>query len=145
MKNPLRGARHTPVFRWTEAYSVHVATLDRQHQSFFDTINELNAALAAGQGAAAMEGVLRKLNHYVATHFAAEEALMQKHGFPGLPTHRAEHEAFAQKVAKYLEDFKASEIGPPVSLLLLLQSWMKEHILKTDKAYSEFLTQHGVS
>jgi|SRR5208283_278631 len=132
------------VFKWTEAYSVNIAALDRQHRGLFDTINELNSALAQGHGATAMDGVLRKLAQYATTHFAAEEVLMEEYGFPELTLHRKEHEAFRRNVAKYIEDFRASKTGVPVSLLLYLQSWLREHILKTDKAYSGFLNAHGV-
>lgn len=31
-----------------------------------------------------------------------------------------------------------------MALLLFLQSWLKEHILVTDKAYSSFLNERGV-
>ena len=133
-----------PVLRWSERYSVHIAALDRQHQGLFDTINELNAALAEGRGASVMDGVLQKLLEYAHSHFASEEYLMEAHRFPGLATHRVEHEAFARNVAKYLDDFHQAKQGAPVSLLLFLQSWLKEHILKSDKAYASFLNERGV-
>jgi len=133
-----------PAFRWNERYSVNIAALDLQHQGLFDTINELNVALSDGQGAAAMDRVLHKLVEYAEHHFSAEESLMKMHGFPGLATHRVEHEAFGRNIAKYLDDYKKGKPGAPVSLLLFLQSWLKEHILKTDKAYSSFLNEHGV-
>jgi len=132
-------------FSWDERYSVNIAALDAQHQGVLETISELNEALAAGQGATAMESVLRKLNEYAKTHFAAEESLMELHKFPGLEAHRAEHEAFVQKLAKYMEDFRASKAGTPVALLFFLHSWLKDHILKTDHAYSIFLNERGVN
>lgn len=133
-----------PVLHWSEQYSVNIAMIDHQHQGLFDTINELHRALAQGDGTTAMRGVLQKLIQYTTTHFHSEEALMERYGFPGLATHRVEHEAFARNVAKYLEDFRAAKPGAPLSLLLFLQSWLKAHILKSDKAYSRFLNEHGV-
>ena len=133
-----------PALHWTERYSVHIATLDRQHQGLFDTINELNAALADGKGATVMDDVLRRLLDYAAYHFASEEYLMEAHRFPGLAIHRLEHEAFGRNVKKYLDDYRQGKQHAPVSLLLFLQSWLNEHILKTDKAYSSFLNEHGV-
>jgi hemerythrin len=64
--------------------------------------------------------------------------------FPGLSTHRTAHEKFVQTVTKYLEDHRAGKPGVPVSLLLFLQAWLKEHILLADKAYSSFLNARGV-
>ena len=131
-------------FRWTEQYSVNVASLDAQHQGLFATINELNEALARGAGARVTEAVLRKLVEYAQTHFAAEETLMTEHAFPGLETHCMEHQRFGKKVAKFMEDYRAGKQGVPVSLLLFLQVWLKEHILTADKAYSSFLNARGV-
>jgi hemerythrin len=134
----------TPAFRWTEKYSVNIAAIDKQHQGFFATINELNEALATGQGASVINPVLQRLVKHARTHFAAEEALMAEYEFPGLSTHRIAHEKFVQTVVKLLEDHRAGKTGVPVSLLLYLQTWLKEHILSTDKAYSRFLNARGV-
>ncbi len=131
-------------FRWTQHYSVNIAVLDAQHQGLFATINELNEALARGRGAIVTEPVLKKLVEYAQTHFAAEEALMTEYQFPGLETHCMEHLQFGKKVTKFLEDYRAGKQGVPVSLLMFLQTWLKEHILTADKAYSSFLNARGV-
>ena len=131
-------------FRWTDLYRVHIAELDLQHQSLFLIINELHDALEDGQGAVVMGDVLDRLMRYAGTHFQSEEFLMEKHGFPGLPTHRVEHEAFVRNMLRYVDDFRAGKVGAPTALLLFLQSWLKEHILKSDKAYGPYLRQHGV-
>src|SRR5208282_4119780 len=116
----------TATFRWTEKYSVNVAALDNQHKRLFATINELNQALASGEGKAVTEPVLQKLVDYAMSHFAAEEALLAEHGYPATASHRA------------------GKPGVPVSLILFLQTWLKEHILVTDKAYTNFLNSRGV-
>ena len=134
----------TPAFRWTERYRVNIAALDKQHQRFFATINELNQALATGEGAAVINPVLQRLVKHARTHFAVEETLMTEYEFPGLSTHRAEHDRFTRSVAKLLEDHRAGKPGVPVSLLLFMQTWLKEHILVADKAYSSFLNARGV-
>lgn len=134
----------TCTFRWTESYRVNIAVLDQQHQQLFDAVNELDQALRKGEGKAALDPVLDKLVEYALVHFAAEESLMQEHEFPGLPTHRTQHEMFRQKIAAYLKEHTAGKPGVPVSLLLFMQGWLKQHVLKTDKQYSAFLTARGV-
>lgn len=131
-------------FRWTETYRVNIEELDRQHQGLFAIINRLNDALESGQGASVMDGVLDELLDYAKFHFAAEEQLMEKHKYPAFSTHQMEHQAFGRNVHKYLEDYRAGKVGAPSSLLLFLQSWLREHILKSDKAYSGFLNERGV-
>jgi hemerythrin-like metal-binding protein len=131
-------------FRWTNAYCVNVAVLDEQHQRLFDTVNELDLALRTGQGNSVLNPVLEKLVDYALRHFTAEESLMAEHDFPGLSTHRTQHEMFRRKIAVFLEDHKAAKPGVPVFLMLFMQNWLKQHVLKTDKQYSAFLNARGV-
>lgn len=131
-------------FCWTERYCVNIAVLDRQHQALFDTVNELKEALTSGHGRMVIDEVLKKLVDHALTHFAAEESLMTEHAFPGLETHRAEHKRFARNIEKFLKDYKAGKTGVPVDLMLFLQSWLQEDLLKTDKAYSAYLNARGV-
>ena len=131
-------------FRWTEKYSVNIAALDNQHKRLFAIINELNQALANGEGTAATDSVLRKLVDYAKAHFVAEEALLAEYKFPETVSHRVEHDKFTQSMAKFRADHRAGKPGVPVSLILFLQDWLKEHILVNDKAYSSFLNSRGV-
>ena len=131
-------------FRWTEKYSVKIAALDNQHKRLFAIINELNQALANGEGKAATDSVLRKLVDYAKAHFAAEESLLAEYKFPETASHRAEHDKFTQSMAKFRADHCAGKPGVPVSLMLFLQEWLKEHILVNDKAYTSFLNARGV-
>lgn len=133
-----------PTFCWTQRYSVNIAVLDRQHEALFDTLNELKDALTGGHGAAVADDVLKQLSDYAFTHFATEEKLMTEHAFPGLETHRAEHKKFAQTIEKFQEDYQTGKTGVPVEIMLFMQSWLQEHLLKTDKAYSAYLNARGV-
>jgi len=132
------------VFRWTDTYKVNVALLDQQHQELFDTVNKLERALRVGEGNAATDGILDRLTTYVGLHFAAEESLMERHEFPGLSTHRIQHEMFRKKMMTFLEKHRAAKPGVSVELLLFLQTWLKQHVLRTDKQYTAFLNARGV-
>jgi hemerythrin len=137
-------AASNATFRWTEKYSVNITALDNEHKRLFAIINELNQALANGEGKAATDSVLRKLVDYAKAHFAAEESLLAEYEFPETASHRAEHDKFTQSIAKFREDYRAGKPGVPVSLMLFLQDWLKEHILVNDKAYTSFLNARGV-
>ncbi|HKV79993.1 MAG TPA: bacteriohemerythrin [Candidatus Sulfotelmatobacter sp.] len=132
------------VFRWTDIYKVNVAILDQQHQALFDTVNELERALRVGEGNAVIDGILDRLMTYAGLHFAAEESLMERHNFPGLSTHQIQHEMFRKKMTTLLERQRSAKAGVAVELLLFLQSWLKKHVLRTDKQYSAFLNARGV-
>ena len=132
-------------FRWTQEHSVNIAVLDQQHQALFETVNELDRALRVGEGNSAMDSVLKRLVNYAEIHFASEESLMEQHEFPGLFAHRAEHAKFRQKLGALLGDYRTgTKPGVPVSLVLFLRGWLKEHVQMTDKRYSAFLNARGV-
>ena len=107
-------------------------------------MNELERALRVGKGNAAVDGILDRLVTYAGLHFAAEESLMERHDFPGLSTHRMQHEMFREKMMSFLEKHRTAKAGVSVELLLFLQTWLKGHVLRTDKQYSAFLNARGV-
>lgn len=131
-------------FGWSEQYAVNIAALDLQHQSLFATVDQLNEALAAGEGAEVTDSVLAKLLRYADIHFKAEEALLEQHQFPGLYEHKVEHKKFTEQVVRLLARFKRNDPGVPGALMCFMESWLKQHVMKTDMEYSSHLTERGV-
>ncbi|HLV89286.1 MAG TPA: bacteriohemerythrin [Candidatus Sulfotelmatobacter sp.] len=131
-------------FRWTDNYKVNIATLDEQHRQLFEAVNALDLALRMGDGMVAIDQVLDKMVDYIGVHFNSEEALMEQHNFPGLSGHKAQHEMFRETIAGFLDSHRSGRQGVPVSLMLFMQTWLKTHVLKTDKLYSAFLNARGV-
>ena len=129
--------------RWDQAYSVNVAELDLQHKRFFRTVAELELALAMGSADAIINEILEKIVAHAMDHFATEEALMLEHGFPGLAAHCFEHSVLSQQLTQFNVSNKAGRPDIPAALLDFLQTWLREHILKSDKQYGEFLKARG--
>jgi hemerythrin len=131
-------------FEWNDTYSVKVMALDNQHKKLFDIIRELYSAMGKGQGRNVAGDVLNQLIDYTVTHFAAEEKLMEKHGYPHLASHRAEHKALTDKVLAFKKTFDAGTGNVTPELMVFLQQWLRNHIQTVDQKYSEFLNSHGV-
>ena len=132
-------------FRWDQSCSVNIAELDHQHQRLFRTVAELEYAIRTGRADSIIDEVLQKVIEHTIDHFAAEEELMQQHGFPGLAAHRNEHQKLAQQLTKFNLSNMAGRPDIPSVFLVFLQTWLRDHILKTDKEYSGFLNARGVS
>ncbi len=130
---------------WDPSYSVKVKSSDEAHQKLFSLINELHNAMQSGRGRAIIAATVRELEKYTETHFVAEEALMQRALFPGLNEHRAEHKLFVAKVKQFKDHVEAGEVGESVAVLNFLTSWLKNHIMQTDKKYSAHLNSHGIN
>jgi len=132
-------------FRWDHRYSVNIAEMDHQHQRLFRMVAELEHALRTGRADSIIDEVLEKVIQHTISHFAAEEDLMQQHGFPGLAAHRYDHQTLAQQLAALNLSNLAGRPDIPPALLIFLQARLRDHILKTDKESSAFLTALGVS
>jgi hemerythrin-like metal-binding protein len=120
---------------WDEAWTVGDARLDEQHKGLIGLINKL------GSGAP-VPIVLDELQIYVDEHFRDEERMMAAAGYPGIAAHKLQHAAFEE----WLEASRqASRSGEVVGLLRdsissYLKTWLVNHILVSDKAYSGYLS-----
>ena len=61
------------LLQWSDALSVGVVEIDRQHQKLVTMINDLNDAMRAGKGKDALGKTIAELIAYAATHFKTEE------------------------------------------------------------------------
>ena len=133
------------VFGWKPAYSVHVAAIDAQHRKLIRLLDELQRALQAGQAFTITDRIFRELVAYTDYHFKMEERLMQQHEYPGMAEHKFEHEVLTRRVLLFKQSYDQGKVALiPMSLLLFLQDWLRQHILETDKKYGEFLNAKGV-
>ena len=137
-------ARKMSLLQWNESYSVQVTSLDQQHQTLFRTINELHGAMRAGHGKDLLGKMLQRLIDYTGSHFAAEEAIIEKNGYPELAARRTAHQALVKQVLKFQKDFEAGAPVAAVDLMQFLQKWLNEHIQNTDKKYGPFLNEKGI-
>jgi hemerythrin len=130
---------------WNDSYSVKVKRCDQEHQKLFDLINLLFDAMREGRGGDVADRIVKELEAYTKSHFAAEEALMKQTNYPNLAAHQQQHAKFAADVAKLRADLKAGHATASVPLLSLLKDWLASHIKQTDKEYSAHLNAAGIN
>lgn len=125
---------------WSLNLETGIRQIDLQHQELIELINELEAAHQSGQDAVALKNVLPRLTAYVLFHFNEEETIATNvaTGTDHLAQHLAEHRKFTDKIAGL--KFDQNEAAPPedtyqavADLVTYLQTWLVEHIMKTDK------------
>lgn len=130
---------------WTPSLEIGHARIDGEHRSLVETLNRLHAALDQGKGPGEIEPVLAFLRDYTVTHFAAEEALMIQHRFPGAPAHFTAHVELVMKLSDLLAEFRAGKAELTEAVLAFLESWLVEHILGMDKELGAYLRSRGVA
>jgi hemerythrin len=131
-------------FEWTDKYSVGVPSIDGQHKRLIEIINSLYESMRAGQGEIALGKLLEDLASYTRTHFRAEEKLLESNGYPELAVHKKVHEALAAQVMDLIAQHKAGKTALSIQTGNFLKNWLSNHILNTDKNYSEHLVRRGV-
>lgn len=83
------------------------------HKKLFSLINDLHDAMISGKRARDPEGCPPASRlHQISFHFAAEEALLEKTGYPALGPHRVQHKEFVRKVEHFENEVKSKAIGP---------------------------------
>lgn len=124
---------------WTPAMAIGDASVDADHQVLLALVNQISAE-ENREDAAAVEFVLDELLGYTALHFAREEELMARIGFPDLDHHRLVHQSMIGEVRRMQHRLMVSftpRLGD--DLHRFLGRWLTSHILGEDRQYVPFL------
>jgi hemerythrin len=130
---------------WSHACTVGVLAMDDQHGILMDTLNDLRLALVRGSGHNQASELMERLLDYTRMHFASEEKLMERSGFPGLSEHRAAHRGLLEKIhsaSYHLQHGEGVRLRP---LLNGLRNGYLNHIESMDRQYGPWLNARGVS
>ncbi|MCP5151974.1 MAG: hemerythrin family protein [Ectothiorhodospiraceae bacterium] len=127
-----------PVIKWSDEFSVRHADMDRQHQQLFDYVNEFYDCHDRGGDNRTLLGIFDKVVKYAGSHFADEEALMERAGFEGVRRHKIIHQQLVKRVLELRAELVAGanpKIG--VEIRQFLKHWLTAHIKGVDMNYAE--------
>lgn len=120
---------------WSSEYETGVQSIDSDHRQLVRSLNELEKAIAEGQGSARIGSLLSFLEKYAAEHFTREEACMHRHQCPVAAVNKAAHGQF---LAKFEAARQRVAQAPAAGALVAIQThrelcdWMVNHILRVD-------------
>jgi methyl-accepting chemotaxis protein/hemerythrin len=137
--------RLSDAIAWDASFSTSIATFDDQHKNLFAMINELSEAMQQKRSKEAIGSVLQRLISYTETHFAAEEEVFRRTGYPEETAHRQLHRDLVNKALGLQEKFNAGEMLLTHEVVDFLNDWLIKHIKGTDKRYGAHLKSHGVN
>lgn len=129
---------------WSDKYSVNIEKIDTQHKKLFDYINQIHDATINKKTKDELGKIINSLVDYTVDHFKTEEKLFSTYQYPDEAVHKVEHQVFVEKVAEFKKDFESGKILLSLKIVNFLKDWLINHILGTDKQYSEFLNAKGV-
>jgi hemerythrin len=133
---------------WDQKYSVNIKSIDRQHQTFFEIINEFYFGFEEADGnQEKLIEIVDKLVEYGNFHLGYEEKYFKELNYAEAEEHIKQHDAFREQIAQYrgrlnepVKNVKnmASEIAD------FAKNWLSGHIMETDQKYSRFFLMNDV-
>ncbi len=121
---------------WTKAMEGGIPAVDTQHKELFRQVDYL---LSSDKPERVVE-TLRFLENYVVRHFATEEVLHAKTGYPKAKAHKKMHDDFTAAFLRLKDEYNASGYN----LITLLKvnrtavAWLKEHVMGADMEFAEY-------
>jgi methyl-accepting chemotaxis protein len=124
---------------WGRRLALGLPEIDKQHKELVSMVNELHRAMKMKMGSREAGAILTRLAEYTVYHFGYEEELFDTHGYPDKVNHKKIHEDLVAKVVAFTKEFEQGRAAISMDLMKFLTDWLKNHIMKTDKAYAPFL------
>lgn len=123
------------MYKFTDDCLIGIEEIDNEHRRLFHMINEaIDLSKENMDVSAITQNLLPGLKDYAATHFAHEEAYMERIHDPELPIQKKEHEDFTKTVNSFSLDTSSPEATKKSfdELLTYLVRWLYRHILSSD-------------
>lgn len=129
-----------PILLWNDTLTLGHGEIDGQHLLLVEMINELYDHLQSGRAGGGVLDAIQGLKAYAGYHFAEEERLMLRYGYPELEDHRLAHLDFTERVEAFTAAARNSARNTALEVLAFLTQWLGEHIQQSDRRFVDFLT-----
>lgn len=130
------------VLRWQSAMHLGIPAIDTDHKRLVGLLNRLHYAVLAGDDDSGIAQILDDLVGYTQIHFAREEALMQRIGYPDLQSHRGVHERIGAKMQALLEAYRQSPADFDVDGFYdFVSGWLLHHVLGDDMKLKPYVAR----
>lgn len=121
------------MFQWKAEYAVGDTLIDTEHQKLFGIAQRLHdQAQKAGVNETEMREILKELFDYMRMHFAHEEELQMRIGYPQAQAHSQLHLHIIHQVEEYLRE-STSLAQLQSRLERFLRIWILDHVLQHDR------------
>lgn len=124
---------------WHDEYVIGHPEIDQDHRTLIGILAVLSKGYCDSD---LVDTRIKTLELYVNVHFAREERLMRRSGFPDLNQHMAMHEAFRARVRRMREQWAAGDTSQlQEDIVAQLSRWLVDHIQGADRTYIPWLPQ----
>jgi hemerythrin len=120
---------------WHEKYRVNISRFDAQHRRIFALLDAFSKSVHLN-GGTLVESSLRELQSYAERHLLREELVLRVRGYPYYEQHKAEHDAYREKLASLMGQLGRHDLE--IRIANFLTEWWHYHILTSDQDYARF-------
>ncbi|CAA7618069.1 bacteriohemerythrin [Magnetospirillum sp. UT-4] len=129
---------------WSDEFKLGLPAIDADHRDLLELCNEFLAAAQTGSAISQLAAILDRLVLRTRAHFVAEERLLDRHGYPGLAMHKAEHDRLLAQADNLKVRFSDPAEGQDTHRLTgeaadFLRFWLFDHIRTNDRPYQPFI------
>jgi hemerythrin-like metal-binding protein len=134
-----------PFLIWRDDWLLGYVSLDQQHLEIVEALNNLHRTIVQkkeSKDCVGLEEISRQLTllrELTERNFQAEEALMQKYGFPGSAEHHREHAMLLAEMQELLREIKTGSKAFTLGTLTALKYWQIDHLLYSDRKFADYL------
>ncbi len=125
---------------WSEAHDTGIGVADVQHRQLAALIGKLATDLAAGEDSQRVRASFGAIIAFAESHFAAEEALMDRYGIDDGAIHKQMHRTLLQDARSLATNLSESSM---MLITSFLNEWLLRHIDSADKALARQLQEKG--
>jgi len=123
---------------WSDEFSCGAASIDRDHRRLVDLVNDAYGRMMTGEGGQSALSLASELGTITARHFADEETLMKRIGYPQIAGHKRRHVELIARLEDLRRRYQAGEKAAGRELFTYLVDWLKNHTFKDDRAFVEY-------
>lgn len=129
---------------WTDEFKLGLPAIDADHMELAELCNQFLEAAEARARIPDLARILDRLILRTHAHFTAEERMLDRHNYPGLAIHKAEHDRLLTQAnilkTRYDDVAQEDEIRALTEETSeFLKSWLLDHIRTNDRPYRPFI------
>lgn len=140
--------------KWTQAMSVHEATIDKQHKNLLNQIEKIRELISTEKDIDmdAVREAMHFLYTYAHEHISYEEGYLKQYNYPEFEKHKKAHNNFIQFYDDFQKEFKekfqakgfsSSELKQLIKKIEeYLAMWWVGHIEQVDSKYAKYIAKH---
>ncbi|MGB0681097.1 MAG: bacteriohemerythrin [Magnetovibrionaceae bacterium] len=128
-------------FRWLEAFDTGLEPIDRDHKAMVDLAGRIEDADRTGKFEE-RSALLGELNELSRTHFAREEEMLGRIGYPDVEGHARHHASCLERLESILARWTGPKSADSKSIEEIVDSLIVD-LIKADMEFKTFAQEKG--